>query len=232
MAISWINFGTVAEASTGNLAPGIPASMQAGDLMLMFAYGADQSTLSAPSGWTSGYGALISNATDTTNSQMFYLWRRWWQSGDSAPTLTRGGTADCASAVIMGFRGVDPTNPIEDSDYLANGAGTSPSYNSMTSTTLNTMVVLMGGLHDNHAWGAITSTPTLSWTEQFDDDNTSGNDCQITASTAPWSSSGNLTGISQASGNDPSYCVGVILRDATISINISDKFQKSPDALD
>lgn len=140
MAITFVNKGTWA-AGTTSIAPGIPASMQAGDLMLLQVHTCNQA-VTTPSGWTQVTGSPVStgtaNAAGGTRISMYY---RFWQSGDAAPTVAvTGGTV--TNGIIVGYRGVDQTTPF-DATPVATTLATASTTLTMTGITTATSNALI-----------------------------------------------------------------------------------------
>jgi hypothetical protein len=99
-------------AGTTSFSPGIPAGMAAGDFMVLDVHTCNQA-VTTPSGWTPFTGTPISTGTagaaGGTRLTQFY---RWWQSGDTAPTVSvSGGTV--SNGIISGYRGIDQTTPFD-----------------------------------------------------------------------------------------------------------------------
>lgn len=135
MPIAFVNKGTWA-AGTTSVAPGIPASMQAGDLMILHVHTPNQA-VTTPSGWTQLTNSPVStgtaNAAGGTRLSAYY---RFWQSGDAAPTVAvTGGTV--TTAIIVGYRGVDTTTPI-DATPVATTLATANATLTMTGVTTTT----------------------------------------------------------------------------------------------
>lgn len=140
MAITFINKGTWA-AGTTSIAPGIPASMAAGDLMILQVHTCNQA-VTTPAGWTLVTGSPVStgtaNAAGGTRINAYY---RFWQSGDAAPTVAvTGGTV--TNGIIAGYRGVHQTTPF-DATPVATTLATANATLTMTGITTVTANALI-----------------------------------------------------------------------------------------
>ncbi|MEN6538698.1 MAG: hypothetical protein ABFC67_03710 [Mizugakiibacter sp.] len=140
MAITFVNKGTWA-AGTTSISPGIPASMAAGDLMILTVHTCNQA-VSTITGWTAVTGSPVSTGTaNTAGGTRVSTYYRWWQSGDTAPTVSvTGGTV--TNGIICGFRGVDATTPF-DATPVATTLATANATLTMTGITTATANALI-----------------------------------------------------------------------------------------
>ena len=136
MAITFVNKGTWA-AGTTSISPGIPASMQAGDFMILQVHTCNQA-VTTPSGWTQATTSPVSTGTaNTAGGTRISVYYRWWQSGDAAPTVAvTGGTV--TNGIIVGYRGVDPTTPFDGVTPVATTKATASTTLTMTGLTTAT----------------------------------------------------------------------------------------------
>jgi hypothetical protein len=95
--ITFVATGTAAHADDASVVPGLPASMAAGDLMIMFAAARNTGVSSPPAGW----GLINIPNVD------FALMVKVHSGSESAPTVTfaSGGAGNTTSAQITAFRG-------------------------------------------------------------------------------------------------------------------------------
>ena len=141
MAITFVNKGTWA-AGTTSISPGIPASMQAGDFMILQVHTCNQD-VTTPSGWTQATTSPVSTGTaNTAGGTRISVYYRWWQSGDAAPTVAvTGGTV--TNGIIVGYRGVDPTTPFDGVTPVATtlaAASTTLTMTGLTTATNNALI--------------------------------------------------------------------------------------------
>lgn len=101
MTITYRGAGTAATGSNASVAPALPAGLVAGDLMLAVASirNSGTGTVNTPAGWTAV--ATFGNVT---------VLGRFYQAGDTAPTITfAGGVANADTiARVVAFVGVSP----------------------------------------------------------------------------------------------------------------------------
>ena len=140
MAITFVNKGTWA-AGTTSISPGIPASMQAGDFMILQVHTCNQA-VTTPSGWTQATTSPVSTGTaNTAGGTRISVYYRWWQSGDAAPTVAvTGGTV--TNGIIVGYRGVDPTTPFDATPVATTlaAASTTLTMTGITTVTANALI--------------------------------------------------------------------------------------------
>jgi hypothetical protein len=208
MAISFVNKGTFASGA-GDINPGIPASMQAGDLMILVVESANQAITAptSPQTWTQ-----VTNSPQSTGTAaaaggvrlgVFY---RWWVSGDGAPTVT--DTGDHQTGIIIGLRGVDATTPFDatPAGNVTTPANASVSFPAITTVTANAWIVhCFANDRDANASGSLSSVTNAalsSITVQHDqvvNTGAGGGVAVITATKASAGSTGNTTATNAAS---------------------------------
>lgn len=140
MAIAVRAVGTVAQASSGNIAPGIPAGNSANDVMVCVVLNGSNDVLSFTGSW-----AKKVEINNGTNHRMTLAWLRS-AGGDGAPTIS-GATQDVI-ARIVGYTGVttsgDPFDgtPTTHVDTVATVTITG---DAITPGTANDMIIFAGG---------------------------------------------------------------------------------------
>jgi len=146
----YVAAGTQSNTATNgaSLSPGIPSGMQAGDLMILVAAISSNTALSDPAGWTA-IPALTGNNTAAQRHQVYY---RYWQSGDTAPSLSNGGTI-VRAARIFGFRFVAAAadgGPFDVTSTLSdNAASATIASSSITTATAEAAVAFFGCYEDD-----------------------------------------------------------------------------------
>lgn len=161
MAISFVNKGAFASGTT-SAAPGIPASMQAGDYMVLVVE-TEGASVSVSAGWTQVTGSPLNRGTaNTSGGVRLAVYTRAWVSGDAAPTVTTTGAGHVVS-MIFGFRGVDTTTPLDGVTPTTTSAAASATLTmpGITTATNNAVVVHCMALDsDNISSNSVTGAPT------------------------------------------------------------------------
>jgi hypothetical protein len=164
---TFINVGTAQHADNASVVPGMPASIQKGDLLLLLA--ADRNTaafvnsVSNPGGWT-----LLVN-----HGEHFRLYGQYWDGSFTAPTVSPAGGAagDTFSAQIAAFRYVQLVTSATSS-LQSNGSAQNISVPGLDADRYRTLVLACGWKQDDY-----TSVATLSgFTETAEASTTTGND--------------------------------------------------------
>jgi hypothetical protein len=130
-------------SGTGNITPGLPPGIQAGDVLLLFVQSGNQ-TVSTPSGWSVMADSPQGTGTPggATACAISVFWKRA-AVVEAAPTVTDPG--DHALGQILAFRGcISSGNPwdVTSGDVLASQS-TSVSIPGDTTTVANCLVVLV-----------------------------------------------------------------------------------------
>lgn len=217
MAITFVNAGTVGSTSgTGGnpSAPGIPASIATGDLMILVALAGDNVTITLPGGWTK-----FIEQNDGTAQRLTVAWKAY--AGDSAPTVTHTGGDSCV-ARIWAFRGTDTVNPIETSSVNNSTPGTTVTATTITPNSGNSAVV---GIWTEECTGNTSGAPTWAsysgtnptFTEVGSDTNTIGSGLNEVGFGFAWglSTTGGATGsrtavVTGAALNPPTTDIGAL----------------------
>jgi hypothetical protein len=153
----WVATGaTVTRTSSGNLAPAIPASLSVNDLMLLIVANTTSSTSAAPTGWTSV--GTIGSATGAGVS--LSVFRRFFQTGDTAPSVNVPADAGGGSAQIVAYRYVNTTTPLDVAAVTSTSAAaqTTLTPTGLTTVTANARAVSVVAENDGGA-----SAPTLGF---------------------------------------------------------------------
>lgn len=153
--------GTFA-SGTGNVTPGLPAGLAAGDLMLLFVHSANQAA-SAPSGWTAiptPSGDHFRGTAGAAGGVRIDIFYRWWQSGDAAPTVTDTGDLTCA--IICAYSDVDATTPFDNATPIGfnAAASTTLTLNGITTQSDEALVVHATALDRDAASTTTAGTPS------------------------------------------------------------------------
>jgi hypothetical protein len=153
----WVATGaTVTRTSNGSLAPAIPASLSVNDLMMLIVGNTTSSTSAAPTGWTSV--GTIGSATGSGVSVSVF--RRFFQTGDTAPSVTVSTDAGGASAQLVAYRYVNTTTPLDVAAVSSTSPATQTTFapTGLTTVTANARAVAV--VAEN---GGAATAPTLSF---------------------------------------------------------------------
>src|SRR4051794_7729890 len=108
MAISFVNVGTIAHAASGNITPALPASIAAGDILVLVVGAADNVVVTLPAAYTKKL-----EVNSSTNCRLTVAWARATGS-DSAPLVTHAA-GNSVFGVIGAFRGcISAGDPFTD----------------------------------------------------------------------------------------------------------------------
>lgn len=194
-----------------------PASLAAGDLLIVIAYKLTGTSPSSPTGGGGGW-SVGRNIAGTSVDQKFF-----WKIADSSDvaassfTLGNGDSAVYAGSIIR-ITGHDPTTPISSTSTDWPGQNTTsttttPSFTSLsvTPTIANSLLIFIGTSYNNSSnamsWSSLsiaTSNPT--WTEAFDVARSDGTERRAVtvyyATRAQTTATGTATGTVNTNGTD------------------------------
>jgi hypothetical protein len=165
--------GAIDSDNNGNVTPGLPAGFEEGDLHIAIIEQKDNFNSTMPAGWTQ-----FADATSGPNHRAKLFWKRA-QAGDTAPTVAHSG--DAIIAGIIGFYGVERTNPFDTANsFTVSGPDLTVEAGAVTTVTPNSMLVFTAHMADNHN---SLSTPAGStpWTLSFFNRTNKGTDASIGA---------------------------------------------------
>lgn len=183
MPITYLAAGTADQNNGGSdLVPGLPAGANASTVMVCAIYsrGSVDESVTMPAGWTQ---ALQSR----TSGGMLAVFTRPWESGDSAPTITRvnftGGTSgDTHVARIFGFNGVSRSAPVAQVGSVSTN-GSQANIGAISGITLaskpTATVIVIGGRRDDALSASTLSGDGLTWVEVQDQLITAGADAHM-----------------------------------------------------
>lgn len=138
---------------TGAITPGLPSSMQSGDLMLLFVETRNEA-VTAASGWVEAPDSPASNASAlTTRLTVFY---QWYTGG--TPSTTVNDSGDHQVAQIMAIRGLAGSgNPFDNTANTAGGNGTSLTFPGETTIRDESLVIVAASTSRDPS-GTVTNT--------------------------------------------------------------------------
>jgi hypothetical protein len=164
-AMSFVNAGTAAHASNASVAPGVPASIAAGDVLLMLAAirNSGAGAPATPAGW--------SKLVDAGNMCLF---GKIAGGSESSPTVTfTGGVANAdTSAQIAAFRGVDLAPLAAATQLNSSGQDIAAPAVNLAEAVDHAMVLHLGWKQDD--WTSVA--PVADGTEIGEPDTTTGDD--------------------------------------------------------
>jgi hypothetical protein len=156
MQVSFVNAGTAAHADNAAVVPGLPAGIQAGDLMLCLAASRNTSVFTGGmnNGWT-----FVEFPTDP-NVRLF---GKIATASESAPTVSfvaGGGAGDTSSAQIAAFRGAfgPIATLVVDRIGQANASAQNIAYPALSVTEDGLLILYYGQKADD--WTSVTSPGT------------------------------------------------------------------------
>lgn len=194
MAISFVNVGAIANGTSGNITPVLPASIAAGDILVLVVGSADNVSVSLPAAYTKKV-----ELNSSTNCRLTVAWARATGS-DSNPLVTHAA-GNSIFGVIGAFRGCKTAgDPFTDAQSQAN-AGTTTTITAPTITPLSGDFVIFaaacgeggtnnGGAQSITAWSG--ANPTLTERADYPDSGLGANLIDGGFATGP--STGGATG--------------------------------------
>lgn len=139
---SYVGASTQASSSpTNSVSLARPAALAAGDLMLAILVQRsgnlplDQNMVSVPSGW------VLVRSQDDGSSIGLAIYRKLASASEPSSYSWTLGSSGRTAAATLAFRGVDATTPIDASGSQANAASSTYTAPSVTTSTVNTLVV-------------------------------------------------------------------------------------------
>jgi hypothetical protein len=210
MAITFVNVGTVATATSGDVIPGLPSDWAADDIHICIISSYDNIHNSMPAGWFT----WVNNTHSGTTCNFSVYWRRA-VAGDGNPTVTHT-LGSYISAAIVGYRGCSKgATPADGTRSSFSASSTKITFGSVTSNTNNTMGLEIGCSRLQRTCSTYTGDPTP--TERLDQPNTA-NYPEIILADFPLITRGTDTGTRSATLSSTSVNQGmlVLLRAAPI----------------
>ena len=181
MAITLVAAGSASTANYNTVTPGLPAGIQAGDVLLCFAFIRNRAaTLSIDQGWST-HG----NYPHTSQAGRIYVFYKVAGASETGPTVTPGGgsSSNDVIAQIAAFRGVDTSTPFDtslagtSSSSTATGIGPIGGF---TPAGADACVLVLGAKIDDFASTVDTLTQAgQTFVEIGEPDSTAGNDAGI-----------------------------------------------------
>jgi PGF-pre-PGF domain-containing protein len=182
-AITYVDVGVVSTGSgDGDLTPALPNGLQTDDVMIVYYYTRGTGgSVSISAGWTPLY-------VNSDSSGGLAVWYRFYQNGDSAPTITSSGLVstgnpngrDDAIAQVAAWRGISTGDPIDALGTVSTNAS-QQNIGAISGITIaaDSVVIVLGGKRDDWTSVATLSGDSLTWAEVGEPDSTAGGDAGI-----------------------------------------------------
>jgi hypothetical protein len=176
VAITFVNAGAEGSAASGNISLGAPASPQNGDIWLAVVHSSDQvAHTMLVTDWTQ---VAQGNGGGTT-SRISVWWHRY---NGATPDLTVTHiTGQSPIGGIAAFRGcVSSGSPVDTVSAVLTGNAINITFNAVTPTAANCMIVAAFGAADDNTVGT-----NVGWTVLFEDTAGSAQNCYTTTAGNP-----------------------------------------------
>lgn len=199
--------GVRKKVASGDLAAiALPASMAAGEIMLLWVHSGDNIAHGTPAGWT-----LKETLTNTATQRRSLFWRAW-VTGDAAPTVTHA-LGSSAVAWIEAWTGRDTANPFSAFGSQSNASSATITAPTITPGSANDDVGFNGVVENVDTSTALTQSgysgtnPTL--TERVDDETGLGT-TEVGMATASGTTDGAATGSRTSTANAAGVNIGTL----------------------
>ena len=184
MPVTFVGAGALADATWPNVSGSqntsvpIHASTTTGDYMLLFAWNRRDVPLTGPgSGWVEVFNEF--GTPGDPAGQTIGIFEKFHDGSEAEPTITWGTGAGPRNAFILSYRGVDPSDPIDQMpaglSANASQANIGPIAGFTPSSTVGAVIVF-GGRSDDWTSVATLTGESLTWAEIVEEDSTAGND--------------------------------------------------------
>ena len=159
MAISYVGIGTYNSGSAG-ITVATPSGIAAGDLLVAAVETANQTITTSSSGWTTYTGTAggTAGAAGGIRCTVFY---KITDGSDTGIVLNDSGNHQLG--VMLAYRGVDSSSPINASASQYNASSTTLTCPSVTTTVANTAIIAIAAIDRDVA----TTTQVSGWTCTF-----------------------------------------------------------------
>jgi hypothetical protein len=177
LPITFVSAGTEGSAASGNITPGIPASIAANDILIMAYHGSDQVAVTVDAAWT----AAVTQANGGgTTSRMGVWWHRY--DGVTPPSALITHTAGVTPiAGIAAFRGCKTSgSPINVAGTIAGGTDASMEHSTVTVTVDGCMLLAINGSADDN-----NRTLLSGWTNALEDSGAGTNNAFVSTAGNP-----------------------------------------------
>lgn len=146
LPFGFVAAGTEGSAASGNITPGIPAGIQADDILIMVYHGSDQVAVTVDAAWTQ----IVQGNGGGTTSRLGVWWHRY--DGVTAPSaLITHASGQTPIAGIAAFRGYKRTgSPVNVAGSITGGTDASIEHGTITPTVDLCMLLVINGAADDN----------------------------------------------------------------------------------
>lgn len=150
MAITFISAGTAGTAGSGNVTPAAPASILAGDILILCGHSRDNIAWSVDNGYTN----IVTGNADSLNRIEVWWKRSTGVEGTTTVTHTAGNSI---STRIYAYRGCKTNGtPWGVAGTVQSNAGSPISTAAITTVLNDSMILHIMGSQDNNNWGTFS----------------------------------------------------------------------------
>jgi hypothetical protein len=154
MAISFIAAGTAGTAGSGDVTPGAPASILAGDILILCGHSRDNVAWSVDNGYTN----IVTGNADSLN-RLEVWWKR--TTGVETTTTVTHTAGNSISVRVYAYRGCKTNGvPWDVAGAVQANAGSPISTAAITTLLNDSMILHLMGSQDNNNWGTFTGACT------------------------------------------------------------------------
>ena len=222
MAISFVNAGTLGEASSGNITV-TPPTTQTDDIMILGVSSHDNVAITLPAGWT-----IIAEANNTSALRATIAWKRC-VGAEAAFTVTHSAGDGIVGNVSV-YRGcTTENNVIHKFSQLANASSSTCTGTAIIPVIDGCMMLFIMHDSDNGASSAQAGVTLGNMTERFDSVSTLGLDQAVSLSDLIQNvanTTGSLTG-TLSLGPDVNSGSAIALRSLNVGFSNNYQFAKS-----
>jgi hypothetical protein len=160
MAVTFVSAGTEGSAASGNVSPGLPAGIQADDVLVCVYHTSDQTAVTMTGDWT----PVVQGNGGGTTSRLAVWWHRY--NGVSSPSTTVTNAAgQTPIGGIAAFRGCKTSgSPVDVAGTIGTSITTNISHPGVTVVTADSMLLVCNGAADDNS-RTLLATYDTAWNE-------------------------------------------------------------------
>lgn len=161
---TYVTIGTKTVGTTGAVTPPLATGIAVGDIDVLIATTIAGGGIAITNDGGGAWTPVPNTPVDVTAGEKLYVWYRYHQTGDTAPTVQADTDHICSACT--GFHLVDQSTPIEAVDYGSETTSDiSFSFATSVSTTVNNclcVVIYTSGQDSNTGQGGTTTNTSLA----------------------------------------------------------------------